>query len=95
MSIKHVKCAYIRRDGSVCGKNCFDGVCSAHMRCNTQRRCIHCGRGTQSVTGICGTAGSCRAAQHAALLRGAYAAKKAPLVTATELDALVDELLVE
>jgi hypothetical protein len=46
------------------------------------------------MTGICGTAGECRAAQHAALLRAAYTAKKAPPVTtAAELDALVDELL--
>jgi hypothetical protein len=46
------------------------------------------------VSGICGTIGECRTAQHTGYVRFANAAKRAPpQATDTDLDALVDELL--
>jgi hypothetical protein len=65
-----------------------------HMRCKPQRPCRICGRGTQSVSGICGAIGECRTAQHTGYVRFANAAKRAsPQATDTDLDTLVDELL--
>lgn len=91
-SSKCVGCAYIKRDGLVCDKKCYGGICWAHARCGAMRRCRLCGRGTQSASGICHADGACRKAQHNENTRLNVAAKRAPLCAA-ELDALLDELL--
>ena len=93
----YIKCSYIKRDGSVCGKGSVTGLCGVHSRCNPQRACRLCGKGTQSASGICATPGPCKTAQHTAMEAAKRVAKRraeveAPLITADDLDGLVDEL---
>ena len=93
-SSKYTKCAYIKRDGSSCGKGCVGGTCAAHVRCNSQVRCGLCGRGTQSASGFCYASGDCRRAQHNTIVRLLKESKNAPPpVSGADLDALVDDLL--
>ncbi len=91
-----IPCTYLRRNGLMCGRNCFNGTCSQHVGSARLSPCRLCGRGTQSVTGICTTIGLCKTAQHTALEGAKRAAKReAPPVTAEDLAGLVDELVAE
>lgn len=96
MPAKSVPCTYLKRNGSLCGKNCFGGICSFHARCAQHVACSRCGKGTHSVSGICSSSG-CRKAQLTVMARTLrYERSLADSEIAApncELDALVDELL--
>lgn len=50
------KCAYMRRDGELCGNNCYGEICCSHKGKVNHTPCMgKCGNYTKAIKGYCPT----------------------------------------